>query len=58
MLQVFNVQAAPKAHLEELGGFEHFARLIAGNEPLEVRKRSPQNFDQFVVCCSSVGIPV
>ena len=46
--QMFKVQAAPKAQRRKLGGFGHFARLIAGNEPLEVRKRFPQILDQFV----------
>ena len=36
----------------KLGGFGHFARLISGNEPLNVRKktRSPQILDQLLVC--------
>ena len=34
--------------MREAGRLWDFARLIAGNEPLEVRKRSPQILDRFV----------
>ena len=34
----------------KLGGFGHFARLISGNGPLDVRKRSHQILDQLLVC--------
>ena len=45
---MFHVQAAPKAQMEEAGRLWALRSTDCRQEPLEVRKRSPHIFDQFV----------